>query len=143
MKKKNILSLFKFLELLVNARIAYNNVKNDEEAKKTANMFGKRSLVYFLVFMLVGGAAAGLIVWAVNNFVSTLIFLAIGAIILAVYMVVYALGFYILSFNLAIKQKRLNNNPVGIIALVLNLIVLVAVLAVLIFLLILAKVKSN
>ena len=128
MKKKNILSLFKFAELLVNARIAYNNVKNDEEAKKTADMFGKRSLVYFVVFALVGAGAAALIVWAVNNFVSTLIFVAIGAIILAVYMVIYALGYYILSFNLAIKQKKLNNKAVGVVALVLNITVIAAIL---------------
>ena len=127
MKKKNILSLLKFVELLVNARIAYNNVKEDAEARKTADMFGKRSLVYFLVFVLVGGGAAGLIVWAVNHFASTLVFLAIGAIILAVYMVIYALGYFILSFNLAIKQNRLNNKAVGIIALTLKILVIVAV----------------
>ncbi len=141
MKKKNKLSLLKFVELLVNARIAYNNVKNDEEAKKTADMFGKRSLVYFLVFALVGGVATGLIVWSVNNFLSSLVLLAVGAIVLAIYMVVYALGFYILSFNLAIKQKRLNNKAVGIIALILNILVLVGVLVGIIILI--AAIKLN
>ena len=61
MKKHSILSLFKFGELLVNARIAYNNVKNDEEAKKTATMFGKRSLLYFLAFALFSALAIGII----------------------------------------------------------------------------------
>jgi len=132
MKKQNVLSLLKFAELLVNARIAYNNVKNDEETKKTADMFGKRSLVYFLVFMLVGGAAAGIIYWSVTHFVSTLVLVAILGFVVALYMAVYALGFFILSFNLAIKQKRLNNKAVGIIALVLNILVIVAVVVALI-----------
>ncbi len=132
MKKQNVLSLLKFVELLVNARIAYNNVKNDEETKKTADMFGKRSLVYFLVFMLVGGAAAGIIYWSVTHFVSTLVLVAILGFVVALYMAVYALGFFILSFNLAIKQKRLNNKAVGIIALVLNILVIVAVVVALI-----------
>ena len=132
MKKQNVLSLLKFVELLVNARIAYNNVKNDEETKKTADMFGKRSLVYFLVFMLVGGAAAAIIYWSVTHFVSTLVFVAILGFVVALYMAVYALGFFILSFNLAIKQKRLNNKAVGIIALVLNILVIVAVVVALI-----------
>ena len=132
MKKQNVLSLLKFVELLVNARIAYNNVKNDEETKKTADMFGKRSLVYFLVFMLVGGAAAGIIYWSVTHFVSTMVFVAILGFVVALYMAVYALGFFILSFNLAIKQKRLNNKAVGIIALVLNILVIVAVVVALI-----------
>jgi len=79
------------------------------------------------VFALVGGAAAGLLVWAINHFVSSLVLLAIGACVLAVYMIGYALGFLILSFNLAIKQKRLNNKAVGIIALTLNILVIVAV----------------
>ena len=48
--------------------------------------------------------------------------------VLAVYLALYALGFFILSFNLAIKQKKLNNKAVGIIALVLNILVLVAAL---------------
>lgn len=132
MKKQNVLSLLKFVELLVNARIAYNNVKNDEETKKTADMFGKRSLVYFLVFMLVGGAAAGIIYWSVTHFVSTLVLVAILGFVVALYMAVYALGFFILSFNLAIKQKRLNNKAVGIIALVLNILVIVAVVVALV-----------
>lgn len=128
MKKQNIISLFKFAELLINARVAYNNVKNDEETKKNVATFGQRSLVYFLVFALVGGAAAGLIVWGVNHFLSTLLLVAIGAMVLAVYLALYALGFFILSFNLAIKQKKLNNKVVGIIALVLNILVIVAAL---------------
>ena len=132
MKKQNVLSLLKFVELLVNARIAYNNVKNDPETKKTADMFGKRSLVYFLVFALVGGAAAGVIYWSVTHFASTLVFVAILGFILSLYMVVYALGFFILSFNLAIKQKRLNNKAVGIVALTLNVLVIIAVIVALV-----------
>ena len=132
MKKQNVLSLLKFVELIVNARIAYNNVKNDEEAKKTADMFGKRSLVYFAVFAIIGGLAGLIIYWSVTHFASTLIFVAILGFIASVYMAAYALGFFILSFNLAIKQKRLNNKAVGIIALTLNILVIVAVVVALI-----------
>lgn len=139
MKKHNILSLFKFIELLVNARIAYNNVKNDEEAKKTADMFGKRSLVYFLVFAVIGGIAGAIIYWSVTHFVSTWVFVAILGFIVALYMAVYALGCFILSFNLAIKQKRLNNKAVGIIVLILNILVLVALLVGIIALIIVIK----
>ena len=139
MKNKNILSIFKFIELLVNARIAYNNVKNDEEAKKTADMFGKRSLVYFLVFALTGGLAGGLIAWGINNFVSTWIFVAILGFIASLYLIVISLGYFILSFNLAIKQKRLNNKAVGVIALTLNILVLVALLLGIIALIIVIK----
>ncbi|MBR6779274.1 MAG: hypothetical protein IKM43_03935 [Clostridia bacterium] len=139
MKKHNVLNLLKFVELLINARIAYNNVKNDEEAKKTADMFGKRSLVYFFVFLGLSVLAVGIIYWSVTHFVSTLIFVAIIGFVVAVYLAVYALGMFILSFNLAIKQKRLNNKPVGIIALVLNILVLVAVLVGIIALIIVLK----
>lgn len=127
MKKKNILSLLKFAELLLNARIAYNNIKNDEEAKKTADMFGKRSLLYFLVFALIGGGAGALIFWSVTHFATQFMILAMLGFIASLYLIVYAFSYYILSFNLAIKQKCLNNKAVGIIALVLNIIVLVAV----------------
>lgn len=142
MKKKNVLSLLKFAELLLNARIAYNNVKNDEEAKKTADMFGKRSLVYFLVFAAVGGLAGALIFWCVTNFVSQFVFLAILGFVGSLYMIVYAFGYYILSFNLAIKQKKLNNKAVGIIALVLNVVVLVAVVIAIAALIIMLKLKA-
>ena len=142
MKKKNILSLLKFAELLLNARIAYNNVKKDEEAKKTVDMFGKRSLVYFLVFAVVGGLAGALIFWCVTNFASQFVFLAILGFIASLYMVVYAFGYYILSFNLAIKQKKLNNKAVGIIALVLNVIVLVAAVIAIGLLILMFKLKA-
>lgn len=142
MKKRNILSVFKFIELLVNARIAYNNVKNDEEAKKTADMFGKRSLVYFLVFAVTGGLAGALIAWGVNHFVSTWIFVAILGFIASLYLIVISLGYFILSFNLAIKQKRLNNKAVGIIALILNILVLVALLVGIIALVIFIKTQG-
>ena len=130
MKKHSILSLFKFGELLVNARIAYNNVKNDEEAKKTATMFGKRSLLYFLAFALFSALAIGIILWSVKNFVSSLIFVAIIGFVAAVYLSIYAIGFYILSLNLAIKQKLLNNKAVGIIALVLDIVGIIALIVV-------------
>ena len=142
MKKQNVLSLLKFAELLVNARIAYNNVKNDEEAKKTANMFGKRSLVYFAVFAVLGSLAGFIIYWSVTHFVSTLIFVAILGFVVSVYLALYALGFYILSFNLAIKQKKLNKKAVGIIALVLNIMVLVAILIAIVALVIILKTKG-
>ena len=142
MKKHNVLNLLKFAELLVNARIAYNNIKNDEEAKKTANMFGKRSLVYFLVFVLVGGAAAAVLYWSITHFASTLILVAILGFVVSLYFSVYALGFYILSFNLAVKQKKLNNKAVGIIALILNILVLVAILVAIVALIILLKAKG-
>lgn len=142
MKKKNVLSLLKFAELLLNARIAYNNIKNDEEAKKTADMFGKRSLQYFLVFAVVGGLAGALIYWCATNFASQFIFIAILGFVASLYLIVYALGFYILSFNLAIKQKCLNKKAVGIIALILNVIVLVAVVGAIILGIIILKNKA-
>lgn len=139
MKKKNILSLFKFIELLINARIAYNNVKDDEEARKKADMFGKRSLVYFAVFAVIGGLGGALIYWCVTHFISQYVFLAILGFVVSVYMVVYALGYYILSFNLAIKQKKLNNKAVGIIALILNILILVAALVAIILVVLIAS----
>ena len=125
--KKNLMSkLFNFVELIVNARGAYNNVKDDPEVAKTTKTFGKRSLVYFLAFLGMAAITAGLIYFCITRFVSTLIFLAIGAAILSVYTAIYSIGMFILSFNLAIKQNKLNKNPIGIIALILNIIVLVA-----------------
>ncbi len=126
MKKQNILSLLKFAELLVNARLAYNQIKDDEEAKKTADMFGKRSLVYYFVFLGLGVLAGLLIYWSVTHFVSTLILVAIFGFVISLYMALYALGFYILSFNLAIKQRKLNKKAVGMVAFVLNILVIVA-----------------
>lgn len=142
MKKRNIFSVLKFVELLVNARIAYNNVKNDEEAKKTADMFGKRSLVYFTVFAGLAALAAGLIFWSVTHFASTWVFLAILGFIASLYVIVLAFGYFILSFNLAIKQKRLNNKACGVIALVLNILVLVAILLGIIALIIVIKTQG-
>ena len=116
MKKNLISKLFNFVELIVNARIAYNNVKDDPEVAKTTKTFGKRSLVYFLAFLGMAALTAGLIYFCITRFVSTLIFLAIGAAILSLYTAIYAIGMFILSFNLAIKQNKLNKNPIGIIA---------------------------
>ena len=126
MKKNLITKLFNFIELIVNARIAYNNVKDDPEVAKTTKTFGKRSLVYFLAFLGMAAITAGLIYFCITRFVSTLILLAIGAVILSVYTAIYSIGMFILSFNLAIKQNKLNKNPIGIIALILNIIVLAA-----------------
>ena len=126
MKKNLMLKLFNFVELIVNARVAYNNVKDDPEVAKTTKTFGKRSLVYFLAFLGMAAITAGLIYFCITRFVSTLILLAIGAVILSVYTAIYSIGMFILSFNLAIKQNKLNKNPIGIIALILNIIVLVA-----------------
>lgn len=128
MKARNILSVFKFVNLLINARVAYNNVKNDEEAKKTADMFGKRALVYFVVFVVTGCLAAALVVWSVNYLNTIWILVAILGLVMSLYLIVISLAYFILSFNLAIKQKMLNNKACGIIALILNVLVLVSFL---------------
>ena len=66
--KKNLLSkLFNFIELIVNARIAYNNVKDDPEVAKTTKTFGKRSLVYFLAFLGMAALTGGLIYFCITE----------------------------------------------------------------------------
>lgn len=132
MKKKNVFSLLKFLELLINARIAYNNIKDDVEAKKTADMFGKRSLVYFFIFAFLAGISGGIIYWSVTHFISTMVIIAIIGFIVSLYLVLYSLGFYILSFNLAVKQKKLNDKAVGVVALIFNILVIIALVVALI-----------
>ena len=142
MKSKNVLNLLRFGELLVNARIAYNNAKADPETAKTTTTFGKRSLTYFFWFVALAAVAGWLIYFCVTHIVSSLVLIAIGAAVLSVYIVLYSLGLLVLSLNLAIKQVRLNKKPVGIVALVLNLLVITIVLLAIVALIVILKINS-
>ena len=127
MKKFNILNLFKFGEKIVNARLAYNNAKQDPEVKPNITTFGKRSMWYFVCFLFFAALTGGLVYYGITHFVSTLIFVSILALVAGVYTSIYMLGFYILSLNLAIKQVRLNKKFVGVLAMILNTVVAVAI----------------
>ncbi|MFQ6772989.1 MAG: hypothetical protein ACLRFG_00760 [Clostridia bacterium] len=118
---------FSLISLAVNARIAYNNAKKDENIRKTTTAFGKRALVYIISFAVLSLGGIALIWWGVDGFVNAFIF-NIFKIILGGYMVLYSLVLLPLALNLVIKQMKLNKKPIGWISLVLLILSVVAVI---------------
>ncbi|MBO4936885.1 MAG: hypothetical protein J6C90_01010 [Clostridia bacterium] len=132
--KFNFWNAFSLISLAVNARIAYNNAKKDENIRKTTTAFGKRALVYIITFAVLSLGGIALIWWGVDGFVNALIF-NIFKIILGGYMVLYSLILLPLALNLVIKQMKLNKKPIGWISLVLLILSVVAVIVGLILIL--------
>ncbi|MBE7076635.1 MAG: hypothetical protein E7374_01940 [Clostridiales bacterium] len=136
MKSKSPLSLLKFIELTINARIAYNNAKEDPEVRKSITKFGTRALFYLSVFLLLCGGGIGIFVLSLGNFMSAGIFLSIIGIVSSVYMFIWGLPYFVLALNLTIKQLRLNKKFVGWLALsIIILIVLAFIVAIVVLLL--------
>lgn len=123
-----------FLDKIVDTRLTYNEIKNDEEARATSTLLGKRALIYDIVIIItvIGGAA--LLCWALSLLESKAVLFAIVMILLAVGMFITSLVYYIIGLNCAIKQLCLNRRAIGWIALFLPIVAaILAVAGILLF----------
>ena len=140
MKKRNALSLLKFAELFVNARLAYNNAKQDPEVRKDITKFGARGLWYLFLFAVIAGLGLAAIAYFVKNVTTLNVLFAIIMLIIGVYLMIWAIPYFFLALNLTIKQLCLNKKFIGWLDLVLIIAVIVAIIV--IILLVFIKIKT-
>lgn len=112
-----------FLDRIIYARDKYDEIKANEEERKTSTLLGRRALIYDIILLIFVGGAAALTIWGITMDSGW----KIALFILAGILVVAMIPFYILAFNFSIKQLCLNKRPVGWISLLLPIILTVAV----------------
>ena len=125
MKDDTAKSILFFLDRMIYARDKYDEIKADEEVRKTSTLLGRRALFYDIILLIFVGGAAALAIWGITLESAWKIALFILAGIFVVAMIPY----YILAFNFSIKQLCLNKRPIGWISLLLPIILTVAVAA--------------
>lgn len=116
-------SMLFFFDRMLYARVKYNEIKQNDELRKTSTLLGRRALVYDIVLLIFLGCAAALAIWGVTIESGWKILLFILAILLFITMIPY----YVLAFNFSVKQLRLNKRPIGWISLLLPLMLTVAI----------------
>lgn len=127
MSKNQHFFLF-FLDKLLDARLAYHDIKNNEEARKTSGLLGKRAIIYDILFILFAAGGAACFVFGGSFLDSGAIFLGIILMILAVALLVMALIYVVLALNCAVKQLCLNRRAIGWISLILPLAAIGAII---------------
>lgn len=132
MKMKKGLIIGTLINKIINARIAYNNIKKDEELRKNYTRFGRVSLLYTFLFALLTVGGLTLMAVCIKNMVYAMFLYVIGLIV-SIYISGYGLVFVPLSLNLLIKQLCTNKKPIGYVALVMFIIVLIAAVVALVF----------
>lgn len=114
--------IFFFIDKLLDARQIYHDVKNNEEARKTSGLLGKRALLYDILFFLFAAGGAVSFVFGAAQLDSGAVFWGILLVILAVALLVMALIYVVLALNCAVKQLLLNRRAIGWISLILPFI---------------------
>ena len=116
-------SILFFLDRMIYAREKYDEIKANEEERKTSTLLGVRALVYDIILLIFVVGAAALAIWGITMESGWKIALFILAGILFIAMIPY----YVLAFNFSIKQLCLNKRPIGWISLLLPIILTIAV----------------
>lgn len=113
------------LDGFIDAKIVYNNLKNNERYKDTSTRLAKRSLYNLLAFVITTVVSLGIAYWAVTSFFG---FWKILILIIITLVILYSFAItFPLALNLAIKQLKLNKKPLGKVAFVLCLIFAIGV----------------
>lgn len=111
----------------------YKQIKENPESKAQSVVFGKKSILFSVLFMLflVGGIA--IFYFATTLFKSTAVLLGIVLLPVGIAIAFYSIVFLVYALNTLIKQLRLNKKAIGFWALgIFILMLLIVVLGVLV-----------
>ena len=122
MQKDTVESILFFFDKMIYARELYDEIKENEELRKTSTTLGRSALHYSIILLVFVGGAAALTIWGITMESGW----KIALFILAGLFFLSMIPFYILAFNFSIKQLCLNKRPIGWISLLLPIIVTVA-----------------
>ena len=123
MDRNTVISIMFFLDRMIFAREKYDEIKANEEMRKTSTLLGRRALAYDIILLIFVGGAAALAIWGITMESGWKIALFILAGIFFLAMIPY----YVLAFNFSIKQLCLNKRPIGWISLLIPIILTIAV----------------
>ena len=123
MKKDTVESILFFMDRMIYAREKYEELKQDDEKRKTSTLLGRRALIYDIVLLIFIGGAAALTIYGITMESGWKIALFIVAGIVALSMI----PFYIIALNFSIKQLCLNKRAIGVISLLFPIILTIAV----------------
>ena len=122
MDKDTVHSILFFIDRMIFAREKFDEIRQNEEERKTSTLLGRRALSYDIILLIFVAGAAALAIWGITMESGWKIALFILAGIVLVAMIPY----YILSLSFSTKQLRLNRRPIGWIALFLPLLITIA-----------------
>ena len=128
---KNIAPWIKFFVGLLDIRSQYEEIKNNEDAKKVSTLLGWKAVKYCVLLVVFAAVAIGLAMWGVPYLNDIGFFLGIISIIIAIVFALYIPAFFAFALSCSLKQIKLNRKPIGIFAFILTLLLLaVAIVAV-------------
>lgn len=125
-----------FLKLILDMFFEFADIKTksaeiraNEQAKKESTLLAKKSIKFSVATMILA-LLSGLCVFGGIKLLDTLLFaLGVVLLVMGIALLIYILGYYILSLISIIKQYSFNNKGVTTFALVLNILSVVVILA--------------
>ena len=122
MDKNTADSIFFFIDRMIEAREKYDQLKQDENERKTSTALGKRALYYGIILLIFIGGATALTIWGITMESWWKYVLYVVSALFALSMI----PFYIIVLSFSTKQLRLNKRPIGWITLLLPLLITIA-----------------
>ncbi len=125
-----------FLKLILDMFFEFADIKTksaeigaNEQSKKESTLLAKKSIKFSVATMILA-LLSGLCVFGGIKLLDTLLFaLGVVLLVMGIALLIYILGYYILSLISIIKQYSFNNKGVTTFALVLNVLSVVVILA--------------
>ena len=126
MDKETGKTILFFIDRMIYARETFNELRENEQERQTSTLLGKKALIYDIILLIFLGGAVALVIWGLSLSTGWQVFMIIVAAIISLAMIPY----FILALNFSIKQLRLNKRPIGFVALILPILLIVAVVVV-------------
>ena len=123
---KNSTSILHLIEKMVDIRVKYNEIKNNEEERPKSTVMGKSAIMYNIIFLILIACGVAILLVGIGllNTIGVIfgIILAFAGAVFTLLSFVYLL----LALNCAIKQLILNKRAIGWVSLTITLLIIVA-----------------
>lgn len=123
---KNFIPILHLIGKMVDIRLKYSEIKNNEVERKNSIAMGKTAIMYNIVFLISIACGIAILLFGISLLDSIGILFGIIITLMGAVFILYSFSFLLLALNCAIKQLILNKRAIGWVSLTITLLIIVA-----------------
>ncbi|MDE7296243.1 MAG: hypothetical protein K2N84_03155 [Clostridia bacterium] len=123
---KNSTSILHLIEKMVDIRVKYKEIKNNEEERPKSTVMGKSAIMYNIIFLILIACGVAVLIAGIGLLGTIGILFGIILAFAGAVFILVSFVYLLLALNCAIKQLILNKRAIGWVSLTITLLIIVA-----------------
>ena len=123
---KNSTSILHLIEKMVDIRVKYKEIKNNEEERPKSTYMGKSAIMYNIIFLILIACGVAILIAGIGLLGTIGIIFGIILAFAGAVFILFSFVYLLLALNCAIKQLILNKRAIGWVSLTITLLIIVA-----------------